>query len=137
MIRRPPRSTRTDTLFPYTTLFRSLTAQRQLQFYTVCMKQFLLFSHWSLLIGRAQHVAFVLKHSTTEGRSALSHIAGTLGTRIALLSSTIRDATSVVTWRRSEERREGKDCVSTCRCRWSQYHKKQKKKIKPTYTIQK
>src|SRR3546814_6673914 len=29
MIRRPPRSTRTDTLFPYTTLFRSdLSAQR-------------------------------------------------------------------------------------------------------------
>src|SRR3546814_4177739 len=26
MIRRPPRSTRTDTLFPYTTLFRSLVA---------------------------------------------------------------------------------------------------------------
>src|SRR3546814_3900144 len=26
MIRRPPRSTRTDTLFPYTTLFRSLLA---------------------------------------------------------------------------------------------------------------
>src|SRR3546814_3616737 len=25
MIRRPPRSTRTDTLFPYTTLFRSFT----------------------------------------------------------------------------------------------------------------
>src|SRR3546814_10571290 len=28
MIRRPPRSTRTDTLFPYTTLFRSFRAQR-------------------------------------------------------------------------------------------------------------
>src|SRR3546814_76764 len=28
MIRRPPRSTRTDTLFPYTTLFRSDAAQR-------------------------------------------------------------------------------------------------------------
>src|SRR3546814_16142052 len=27
MIRRPPRSTRTDTLFPYTTLFRSLTPE--------------------------------------------------------------------------------------------------------------
>src|SRR3546814_5258430 len=27
MLRRPPRSTRTDTLFPYTTLFRSLGAQ--------------------------------------------------------------------------------------------------------------
>src|SRR3546814_18975359 len=28
MIRRPPRSTRTDTLFPYTTLFRSPRARR-------------------------------------------------------------------------------------------------------------
>src|SRR3546814_10959240 len=28
MIRRPPRSTRTDTLFPYTTLFRSATTRR-------------------------------------------------------------------------------------------------------------
>src|SRR3546814_15842192 len=28
MIRRPPRSTRTDTLFPYTTLFRSLAARQ-------------------------------------------------------------------------------------------------------------
>src|SRR3546814_3596261 len=29
MIRRPPRSTRTDTLFPYTTLFRSILLRRQ------------------------------------------------------------------------------------------------------------
>src|SRR3546814_5395421 len=29
MIRRPPRSTRTDTLFPYTTLFRSWPAGRR------------------------------------------------------------------------------------------------------------
>src|SRR3546814_9441583 len=29
MIRRPPRSTRTDTLFPYTTLFRSCLAGRR------------------------------------------------------------------------------------------------------------
>src|SRR3546814_7522114 len=29
MIRRPPRSTRTDTLFPYTTLFRSISAGEQ------------------------------------------------------------------------------------------------------------
>src|SRR3546814_48792 len=33
MIRRPPRSTRTDTLFPYTTLFRSEAAD----------------SHWNLI----------------------------------------------------------------------------------------
>src|SRR3546814_3488320 len=31
MIRRPPRSTRTDTLFPYTTLFRSALDQGRLQ----------------------------------------------------------------------------------------------------------
>src|SRR3546814_15809259 len=31
MIRRPPRSTRTDTLFPYTTLFRSAQARRDAQ----------------------------------------------------------------------------------------------------------
>src|SRR3546814_831051 len=30
MIRRPPRSTRTDTLFPYTTLFRSASALKDL-----------------------------------------------------------------------------------------------------------
>src|SRR3546814_1046355 len=30
MIRRPPRSTRTDTLFPYTTLFRSISPDRSL-----------------------------------------------------------------------------------------------------------
>src|SRR3546814_3133499 len=29
MIRRPPRSTRTDTLFPYTTRFRSLLGERR------------------------------------------------------------------------------------------------------------
>src|SRR3546814_7681355 len=31
MIRRPPRSTRTDTLFPYTTLFRSLLDVGEIQ----------------------------------------------------------------------------------------------------------
>src|SRR3546814_15608541 len=31
MIRRPPRSTRTDTLFPYTTLFRSTRAHQRAQ----------------------------------------------------------------------------------------------------------
>src|SRR3546814_19646861 len=32
MIRRPPRSTRTDTLVPYTTLFRSMHGARALQY---------------------------------------------------------------------------------------------------------
>src|SRR3546814_3073846 len=34
MIRRPPRSTRTDTLFPYTTLFRSLYQSAQSDSFT-------------------------------------------------------------------------------------------------------
>src|SRR3546814_12605543 len=39
---------------------------------------------------------------------------------------------------RSEERRVGKECVSTCRSRWSPYHKKKNKRkendIKKKYT---
>src|SRR3546814_5289655 len=40
MIRRPPRSPRTDTLFPYTTLFRSLQVHRHspLDFFPLCYK---------------------------------------------------------------------------------------------------
>src|SRR3546814_14574866 len=30
---------------------------------------------------------------------------------------------------RSEERRVGKECVSTCRSRWSPYHSKKKKRV--------
>src|SRR3546814_9339263 len=36
MIRRPPRSTRTDTLFPYTTLFRSLNSIKMAAVTTLC-----------------------------------------------------------------------------------------------------
>src|SRR3546814_7299521 len=36
MIRRPPRSTRTDTLFPYTTLFRSLDQVHETRKRAVC-----------------------------------------------------------------------------------------------------
>src|SRR3546814_1720982 len=32
MLRRPPRSTRTDTLFPYTTLVRSMVSRRHVEF---------------------------------------------------------------------------------------------------------
>src|SRR3546814_1505093 len=38
MIRRPPRSTRTDTLFPYTTLFRSLLTPKHIN---LCMNPWL------------------------------------------------------------------------------------------------
>src|SRR3546814_15953301 len=42
MIRRPPRSTRTDTLFPYTTLFRSRSIRR-----SDAQKQMLVWNGWS------------------------------------------------------------------------------------------
>src|SRR3546814_11634851 len=35
---------------------------------------------------------------------------------------TRRDMKMKVLWKRSEERRVGKECVSTCRSRWSPYH---------------
>src|SRR3546814_7759901 len=38
MIRRPPRSTRTDTLFPYTTLFRSIGQRRHVRKQVVLLK---------------------------------------------------------------------------------------------------
>src|SRR3546814_12350534 len=41
MIRRPPRSTRTDTLFPYTTLFRSLSTAPFPAFPTDMQAQFM------------------------------------------------------------------------------------------------
>src|SRR3546814_15602911 len=37
---------------------------------------------------------------------------------------------SLITFQRSEERRVGKECVSTCRSRWSPYHSKKKKNKK-------
>src|SRR3546814_18856715 len=38
MLRRPPRSTRTDTLFPYTTLFRSYCGERRLGYWFYCVR---------------------------------------------------------------------------------------------------
>src|SRR3546814_10575798 len=39
MIRRPPRSTRTDTLFPYTTLFRSLSDDKLARLQRLCRRR--------------------------------------------------------------------------------------------------
>src|SRR3546814_12835370 len=117
MIRRPPRTTRTDTLFPYATLFRS--------------------------VGRScLEVAESIEASTARG-NADHRITKS---RLALLLQTIRrsgasrdDQASIQAVEvrlpiqhvehhaaaardRSDERRVGKECVSTCRSRWSPYH---------------
>src|SRR3546814_1483038 len=61
MIRRPPRSTRTDTLFPYTTLFRSLADE---------------FAEW-------------LEHASNDGhrQQALGHIMQAYGRAFSTLSA--------------------------------------------------
>src|SRR3546814_6921396 len=73
MIRRPPRSTRTDTLFPYTTLFRSITANsthRPQLFDSVGMYDDMIRSeeHTSELqsLMRISYAVFCLKHKNTQ-----------------------------------------------------------------------
>src|SRR3546814_12337102 len=53
-------------------------------------------------------------------------------TRQPTLSRGMREVNSVYTqaFNRSEERRVGKECVSTCRSRWSPDHSKKEKIIK-------
>src|SRR3546814_7073532 len=55
MIRRPPRSTRTDTLFPYTTLFRSVGETTRLFRYLQDSKA----PNQYLIIGSGPHGAFL------------------------------------------------------------------------------
>src|SRR3546814_5194756 len=55
MIRRPPRSTRTDTLFPYTTLFRSACAALPMASAgAVSMVSALLWTLFLSLVGRSE-----------------------------------------------------------------------------------
>src|SRR3546814_21158268 len=62
MIRRPPRSTRTDTLFPYTTLFRSLGELRH-----ACVDLV------GADIGGIEDAAIPLHHGRALGMARLGH----------------------------------------------------------------
>src|SRR3546814_16199642 len=112
MIRLPPRSTRTYTLFPYTTLFRSIGDQRNVD-----------------IAGRQRKRG--RRHMAHEGRAAGAVIVGEARLQAKIFGK--RQACEEIvgqadeqTVDRSEERRVGKECVSTCRSRWSPYHYKQK-----------
>src|SRR3546814_11436615 len=101
MIRRPQISTPTDTLFPYTTLFRS---------------------GW---LSLPSTVTFCDTDDATDTDTcgltryfAPSFVAISLDSAAAVMPS----ARTVPISGRSEERRVGKECVSTCRSRWSPYH---------------
>src|SRR3546814_14817242 len=106
MVRRPPRSTRTDTLFPYTTLFRSDVAA----------------------VHRAVELTAFARLADDRDGHPLELGGDLLGLATALqvvgleLRALRLEAGEIVLRRpRSEERRVGKECVSTCRSRWSPY----------------
>src|SRR3546814_13903144 len=112
MIRRPPRSTRTDTLFPYTTLFRTglfgvllddMTPQENSAFFN----QFRLFQLGASWGG---FESLIVPAWPAPSRSCTPLQKGSL----------LRVHAGLET--RSDERRVGKECASTCRSRCSQYH---------------
>src|SRR3546814_16484750 len=126
MLRRPPRSTRTDTLFPYTTLFRAHGF--------IAVKAHGEGSKLREEIGHRQvtlpRVIVETAHATTRRklgellidrgerrarRDADQHAFVGRGAKCPVLGVGGLDL-------RSEERRVGKECVSTCRSRWSPYH---------------
>src|SRR3546814_12561983 len=98
MIRRPPRSTRTDTLFPYTTLFRSWSVHG-ISFHSKFRKKPYGKLNSACRIIRLRKSVDVIHDGSTRDGGAVGYSRG-----------------------RSEERRVGKECVSTCRSRWSPSH---------------
>src|SRR3546814_18231760 len=103
MIRRPPRSTRTDTLFPYTTLFRSRPAS--------WVKNCVAVGLAGGFLEPLESTGLVMIETAAAMIAEMFPLNGPVGAPAR---------------RRSEERRVGKECVSTCRSRWSPYHYKKK-----------
>src|SRR3546814_13886571 len=129
MIRRPPRSTRTDTLFPYTTLFRSGD-------HAAGDKNEPRHGRKDLLNGRgtAQAVESHPAENISAGRFCRRPKPPVISWRavpapeperlpVLPLRRLLPPADRRLRARaRSEERRVGKECVSTCRSRWSPYN---------------
>src|SRR3546814_15705665 len=115
MIRRPPRSTRTDTLFPYTTLFRS------------CDGDTFLCNDGSISASKRSCSAVLGLRNKARSQPLLKSADGCqcgsgnycVGPRGGVYCLTPGGSKS---YKRSEERRVGKECVSTCRSRGSADH---------------
>src|SRR3546814_13779945 len=116
MLRRPPRSTRTDTLFPYTTLFRS---QRSFRSFDMGTKAITDASFQADVIDSDTPVLVDFWASWCGPRKmigpSLEEIADELAGKVVIAKINIR----------SEERRVGQECVSTCRSRWLTLNHKQ------------
>src|SRR3546814_11891975 len=128
MIRRPPRSTRTDTLFPYTTLFRSAHRPVQLKGSLMLRIPFLLSAALLLAVPAAAEEAKGLPVGAciNMGNSLETMVESQDGKRIDAADFARIRAAGLPTVR-SEERRVGKECVRTCRSRWSPNHQNKKK----------
>src|SRR3546814_16298108 len=68
----------------------------------------------------ALKVCFLDLLSRAEQVGQLDGILATYGSEIGHLREALRRC--ACEWPRSEERRVGKECVNTCRSRWSPYH---------------
>src|SRR3546814_14547052 len=113
MIRRPPRSTRTYTLFPDTTLFRSPQAFVRRDFNNPVNDED---------AAALDHGAAAQTDGDRFEAGAVEEVACERRVLRLVQAQDVHDP-------RSEERRVGKECVSTCRSRWSPYHYKKKNKI--------
>src|SRR3546814_13164401 len=137
MRRRPPGSTRTDTLFPYTTLFRSRGLEKQVLADGVEARLVGEIGQLELADAHRRHLAVevdvdlaALVHRDGDGivrhRDAGLHDVAVAGHDVAVGAELQAAGAGVggLAGRqlRSEERRVGKGCVSTCRSRWSPYH---------------
>src|SRR3546814_11824134 len=109
MRRRPPRSTRTDTLFPYTTLFRSVREGGDL------------INARTVETGGPAIVLRGVKIYERNG-GVLSSILSADSGRAVAGGWELTDATRFLRRSRSEERRVGKECVRTVRSRWDALH---------------
>src|SRR3546814_14264801 len=105
MHRRPPRSTRTYTLFPYTTLFRSQLVHGAVERLVVVD---------DLHGPTSEHVGGAHEHGVADAASDGARLL--VGDRSA--DGGLGDLESGTERVRSEERRVGTEGVSTCRSRW-------------------
>src|SRR3546814_15188467 len=112
MQRRPPRSTRTDTLFPYTTLFRSDRRRHGASWPPQSAGQ----RTWQVAEGTVCRI-----RGQVFGRCAVAPRRRQVSTGFFDRCRSRRQTPA-----RSEEPRVGQECVSTCRTRRSQYHSKNK-----------
>src|SRR3546814_14407587 len=126
MIRRPPSSTRTDTLFPYTTLFRSTCYTPYSTLYSnsyvmlaVCGVFVVGFSSIFTAINFIVSVHTLRAPGLGWFRLPLFVWALYATSLVIVLATPVLKTVPALI--RSEERRVGKACVSTCRSRGSPY----------------